>query len=220
MNGRLWVIFAAGDWCEPAVIERFVSPSTQIIACDGALNRCLDRDLEPTIVIGDLDSVTSEVLSAFRAAGGRVIERENQDHNDLSKALSYARENGAESCIVFGATGGDEQHTWANLLTCAASLMEVICVGPEQIYRFLTPLNDYSIELGAGVLFSLFALPKADGIRLAGTTFTLEDETIVMGSQGVHNQCNSGRVELSFTEGCLMMMHPHPVVWAGAMNES
>ena len=149
-----------------------------------------------------------------------MIERENQDHNDLSKALSYARENGAESCIVFGATGGDEQHTWANLLTCAASLMEVICVGPEQIYRFLTPLNDYSIELGAGVLFSLFALPKADGIRLAGTTFTLEDETIVMGSRGVHNQCNSGRVELSFTEGCLMMMHPHPVVWAGAMNES
>lgn len=220
MNGACWVIFAAGDWCEPSVIERFVSPSTQVIACDGALIRCLDEGLEPTVVIGDMDSVTPEALSVFRAGGGEVIERVNQEHHDLSKALTYARENGAGSCLVFGATGGDEQHTWSNLLTCARSMMDVVCVGPKQIYRFLKPRNEYSIEIEAAAMFSLFALPKAEGIFLSGATYALEDETIVMGSRGLHNQCDSGRVNLSFTEGCLMMMHPHPFVWVEARNEA
>ena len=220
MSGERWVIFAAGAWCAPSTIKRFLSGSTKTIACDGSLTKCFTEGFEPMWVIGDMDSVTPEALAKFQEKGGEVIKRPDQDRHDLAKALAYARENGASSCFIFGATGGDEQHTWANLLTCAASAMDVTCIGPEQVYRFFKPGTPYSIELIPEVTFSLFALPQAEGICLSGSTYTLNDARMVMGSQGLHNQCATGRLNLSYAEGRLMMMHPHPFVSEEDVNEA
>ena len=218
MDGEAWVIFAAGDWCEAPLINRFVTAATNILACDGALDRCREWGVHPTHVIGDMDSATQEALEAFTAQGGQLIQRMDQNQHDLSKALSYANENGATTCIVFGATGGDEQHTWANLLSCAVTAMDIICVSSDLTYRFFRPGTSYSIECQPGSAFSLFALPEAKKIVLSGAKYPLKHSTMAMGSQGLHNECVERTLQLSFEEGRLMMLHPHASVSVEDVN--
>ena len=155
-----------------------------------------------------MDSIQPETLAAFVERGGEVVERSAQDANDLSKGLAYLEVLGADACTVLGATGGDPQQEWANLLSCAASSLEITCVAPSHVYRFLQPGINHSIEFEQGAEFSLFALPEATGVQLKGASFPLKDGRLEMGSRGLHNVALERVVYLSYSEGRLMLMKP------------
>lgn len=88
-----------------------------VIACaDGGANRLHDMfgdnpNYIPKCLIGDLDSARPEVLDFYAHRGVEVIKDEDQDHNDLDKALKYiaAVYNEAASSrtvLVVGGFGG------------------------------------------------------------------------------------------------------------------
>ena len=54
--------------------------------------------------------------------------------------------------------------------------------------------------------FSLFALERATGVTLKGARFPLEDETLMRGSRGLHNQATAMRIDLAYEAGDLMMI--------------
>ena len=160
----------------------------------------------PDVVVGDMDSVEPDALAAFAASGGEVVMLDEQNSNDLAKALDWLEAKGTERCIVVGATGGDGQHEWANLLTCAASKMDIQCESNDRYHRFLRPCFDYSIDFKLDEEFSLFGLPEAHGVDVTGAAYPLKDATLKMGSRGLHNVANKASVGLTFNEGRLMLM--------------
>ena len=192
------------------VIRDHLAQKPNVLACDGALATCLDNGIVPDGVVGDMDSVDGDVLERFVRLGGEVHERKEQDTHDLAKALALAGEQGHSSCIVIGATGGDREHEWANLLSCAATTMDIQCVGEAYVHRFPLPGKPYSIEIGLGQNFSLFAVPTAEGITLSGAQYGLENEALSMGSRGLHNIATSSTLQVHFTEGRLMLMMRRP----------
>ena len=123
-----------------------------------------------------------------------------------------AEELGHLSCIVVGATGGDREHEWANLLTCAASTIDIECLGNLHTHRFFSHDKKHSIEIGAGEKFSLFGLPNAEGITLSGAKYTLEEATLNMGSKGLHNVAVASALNITYTGGRLMLLKHHPSV--------
>ena len=192
------------------VIHDHLAQGPNVLACDGALATCLDNGIVPDGVVGDMDSVNGDVLERFVRLGGEVHERKEQDAHDLAKALVLAGEQGHSSCIVIGATGGDREHEWANLLSCAATSMDIQCVGEAYVHRFLLPGKPYSIEIGLGHNFSFFAVPTAEGITLSGAQYGLENEALSMGSRGLHNIATSSTLQVHFSEGRLMLMMRRP----------
>ena len=192
------------------VIHDHLAQKPNVLACDGALATCLDNDIVPDAVVGDMDSVEGDVLERFVSLGGEVHERKEQDAHDLAKALALASEQGHSSCIVIGATGGDREHEWANLLSCAATNMDIQCVGEAYIHRFLLSERSYSIEIEPRQNFSLFAVPSAEGINLSGAQYGLENEALSMGSRGLHNVATSSTFQVRFTEGRLMLLMRRP----------
>ncbi len=202
------LLVACGTWPSPEVVQLLASQAGQVIALDGALARCEELDLHADVLLGDMDSIKPEALAPFLDREGTVVERPSQDDNDLSKGLAYLEALGADACTVMGATGGDPQQEWANLLSCAASSLEITCIAPGHVYRFLQPNVNYSIELGQEAEFSLFALPAATGVQLKGASFPLEDGRLEMGSRGLHNVAVERVVHLSYSEGRLMLMKP------------
>jgi thiamine pyrophosphokinase len=220
MAGQPWVIFAAGDWCEDSIIETWRQHASTIVACDGALKACLDRDIVPDVFVGDGDSVCAETLQSFLDLGGAVHLLGGQDENDLNKALMFAEERGARTCMVFGSTGGDRQHEWANLLACAASPLDVVCLDKNDEYRFFNPLTPYSIDFMLDQEFSLFALPKAEGISLTGCAYPLNKDVLLMGSKGLHNHATETMVNLHFEAGHLMMIRPRGLDEGAGTNEA
>lgn len=210
MSPQTCLIFAAGEWCSMEVIHDHLAQGPNVLACDGALATCLDNGIVPDGVVGDMDSVNGDVLERFVRLGGEVHERKEQDAHDLAKALVLAGEQGHSSCIVIGATGGDREHEWANLLSCAATRMDIQCVGEAYVHRFLLPGRPYSIEIGLGQNFSFFAVPTAEGITLSGAQYGLENEALSMGSRGLHNVATSSTLQVHFTEGRLMLLMRRP----------
>ena len=210
MQATYDLVFASGAWVEDPRIGDLCRGATRIVARDGALQRCLGAEVMPSLVMGDMDSVDPEALKTFTATGGEVVRLFDQNSSDLAKALGWLKQNGGGRCIVVGATGGDPQHEWANLLSCAASNMDVGCESTTQMYRFLQPDMSYSIEIEKGTEFSLFALPEARGINLFGAVYPLTDATLEMGSQGLHNVAEDERIELNFKQGRLMLVQSCP----------
>ena len=214
------LVFASGTWVDRQRIGELLRGATRIVACDGALQRCLRAEAMPNVVVGDMDSVDHEALNTFAASGGEAVRLLEQNSNDLAKALGWLELNKGGRCIVVGATGGDPQHEWANLLSCAASNMDVECESTTQTYRFLQPGRTYSIEVKKASEFSLFALPEAQGIDLFGVAYPLRDATLEMGSQGLHNVAEDERIELRFKQGRLMLMQPRPDSTAEETSEA
>ena len=202
------LLVACGTWPSPEVVRLLAGQAGQVIALDGALVRCEDHDLQVDVLLGDMDSIKPEALADFLGRDGKVVERPEQDANDLSKGLAYLEALGADACTVLGATGGDPQQEWANLLSCAASSLEITCIAPSHVYRFLRPGINYSIEFQKGAEFSLFALPEATGMQLKGASFPLKDDKLEMGSRGLHNVAVERVVHLSYSKGRLMLMKP------------
>lgn len=214
------VVVACGPWPPREVVGELVSQGKLLVACDGALALCEQHGFHVDVLVGDMDSIEQQRLEAYAESGGTVIRRPQQDTNDLSKALVYLEERGVEACTIFGATGGDLQHEWANLLSCAASSLEITCLGTDYRYRLLNPGVGYSIDFFPGAEFSLFALPTASDVRLSGAAYPLHDATLEMGSQGLHNVAVHDTVEISFNEGRLMMMEVLPTEPLEGRNEA
>ena len=211
MASQTCVVFSAGEWADDDVVMALVERANVVLACDGALVKCLNQGIRPQTVIGDMDSVEPEVLESFRADGGHVDLQTGQETNDLEKALAWVEERGIQVCTIVGATGGDPQHEWANLMACAGSKLDISCEGLNHIYRFIKCGEEYSIELGADTEFSLFAMPSAHEIYLSGARFELKGSSMTFGSQGVHNVATSAGVNLSFMHGRLMVLYPRPL---------
>ncbi len=203
-------MFSAGEWADDDVVMSLVERADVVFACDGALATCLNRGILPQTVIGDMDSVEPEVLENYRAQGGHVELQTGQETNDLEKALECIENGDIEACTIVGATGGDPQHEWANLMACAKSNLDITCEGLNHVYRFIKSGEHHSIDFGVGTEFSLFAMPEAREIHLSGAQFELKGSSMTFGSQGVHNIATSPAVKLSFMHGRLMVLYPRP----------
>ena len=209
MGGTHWAILANGEWCNHTLVVEHCAASDVTVACDGALQTCLQANITPDLVIGDLDSVPQAVLDTYKQQEGMVIHEPSQERNDLQKALEYAMNNGAKSCAVIGATGGDPQHEWGNLLVCAAIELDIVCHSKQATFYFPSPGTSNSIEVIPGRTFSLFALDEVNGIDLSGARFNLAEDRLSIGSRGVHNVAQNSTINLRYTSGRLMVLDPN-----------
>lgn len=115
------VILAAGNFPQSEPALTLLQTATTLIACDSALKEIVDynshsaadRQLRPTAVVGDGDSLTSELKEQYSTLWHHV---EEQDYNDLTKATRFAVDNYRSKTIAYiGATGKREDHTIGNI---------------------------------------------------------------------------------------------------------
>ena len=108
------VILANGDFPKHPTPLRILKEATSIICCDGAVNNIEEYGLIPTHIIGDMDSISKELKIKYE---GRLIQIEEQNENDLRKALKWAENNGAKKASILSATGKRDDHSLANIFT-------------------------------------------------------------------------------------------------------
>ena len=83
--------------------QQWVQNGDLIIGADGGAARALAWGLVPHLVIGDMDSLSSEDRQALAERGCRFIEHPRaKDETDLELALNYASERGASSLGMRG----------------------------------------------------------------------------------------------------------------------
>ena len=78
--------------CGAPLLEKLWDASDYVCCADGGANRAHDllgAGRAPDAVVGDLDSARADVLAAYESRGCAIHRVEDQDSNDLSKALAH-----------------------------------------------------------------------------------------------------------------------------------
>ncbi|MBO5904879.1 MAG: thiamine diphosphokinase [Kiritimatiellae bacterium] len=141
------VILAAGAFPKKgSQARRMLESAKRVICCDSAADmfrRHCKR--EPYAVVGDCDSVKGRFKT--------VVKIDEQDTNDLSKAVRFCRENGFEDVVILGATGKRDDHSLGNIFRALDFSLDVVTD-----YGWFTALKGsktYNVKPGVGV--SIFA---------------------------------------------------------------
>lgn len=96
------VVVANGSFPQTAGPLELLKATPVIIACDGAVQNLHERGLVPSAIVGDLDSIPSEMLRLY---ADRIHTVEDQEINDLTKAVRFAHASGYRKILILGATG-------------------------------------------------------------------------------------------------------------------
>ena len=203
-------ILAAGEFPRK-IYPQMLLAAEPVVCCDSALHGALRHKLNVDAVVGDMDSVPRADLKKF---SGEIIRVEEQDDNDLTKALRYVLEKYPDltGITIFGASGKREDHTVANL----SLLMEY-----EKQYGFwgrgitVQMISDYSttfavgdsceLMLGEGRSVSLFTCDPSLRLRSEGLQWPLDEVVFDNWWKASLNRATADCVKLTFN-------HPAPLL--------
>ena len=98
------VVLADGNFPVADVPLRLLREAPYVVCCDGASRHWPQCDA----IVGDGDSVPDELRH-------RLIQVDEQDDNDLTKATRHCISRGLRRIVYLGATGRREDHTLGNI---------------------------------------------------------------------------------------------------------
>jgi len=210
MNEHIVIITGAAPLL-PEIVAA-IPPDAALFAVDGGLDHALAAGLEPTHLIGDLDSVTDDGLAW--AARNAKIERHptDKDRTDTELALSLAATRDPERITLLG--GGDRlDHTLAGIGALGAgdltSVPELDAWWSGQHVRVIHGPGSAIWRVRAGSTLSLLALHgTCTKVSITGTRWQLDNVDIdPLVGLGVSNEILPGDrpvdVEVSLTSGVL-----------------
>ena len=168
MNAEI-VILAAGDFPSAGSRAwRILMEAKRVICCDSAADAYRAKTgREPSAVVGDCDSV--------RGTFKTLVKIDDQDTNDLAKAVEYCRTRGWDRPVILGATGKREDHAIGNVFRALEYGLDVV----TDHGRFTALEAHSAYEVGKGASVSVFATERdtvmtSKGLRwpLAGVKFS------------------------------------------------
>ena len=136
------VILANGEFPHSANALRYFSVASKLICCDGAVAKALQHGLNPDAIVGDFDSIPSELLALFK---DRLHFAPDQNINDLKKSFDYCASQGWKNIVILGATGLREDHTIGNI----SRLIEFSRVVPQ--VKIVTDTGEFRVATVSGM---------------------------------------------------------------------
>jgi thiamine pyrophosphokinase len=206
------LVFAGGDPLPERVAER-LPDAAFVIAADSGLRRARQLGRRVDLVIGDLDSVDPDDLSAA-VADGAAVERHAaaKDATDLELAFDAAAARGADRIVAVGGHGGRLDHFLANALLFASPRFRDIDVEAWIGNAHVQVVRDRAEIRGVpGSYCTLLAVGgAAEGVTTTGLAYPLDDEALMPGStRGVSNELCMPVATVSVRDGTLLVIQPH-----------
>ncbi len=190
-----------------------------VIAADGGLARARACALQPTLLVGDLDSIDPQLLADAEAAGLEIRRSPvAKDESDTELALLEAVRRGATRVTVLGAFGGARlDHALANLWLLAhpalAGMPVALLDGRTRASLISAPGADgrpvtRPLPGPIGATVSLLPLGgDATGVTTRGLRYPLNDEPLVVGpARGLSNTRDASDASVTLRAGRLLVV--------------
>ncbi len=136
------IILAAGDFPKKGTkAYTTLAAAQRVVCCDSAADAYRKEfRREPTLVVGDCDSVRGRF-----AAIEKISEQET---NDLEKAIRVCQKKAWANLLILGATGKREDHTLGNIFRALDFGIPILTdfgffhvLEPSKVNRFKMPLG-------------------------------------------------------------------------------
>ena len=164
------IILADGSFPVHEIPLGYFMDDHLIVCCDGSVENLIAAGFQPDAIVGDMDSISAELKNRF---ADRIFIDENQDTNDLTKAVEWCRQMNYNDIVILGGTGKREDHTLGNisLLADYVSYMNVIMVTDTGVIRPL--IKGSSISSFPGQQVSIFSIDPDTEITSYGLKYPL-----------------------------------------------
>lgn len=144
------VIVANGE--PPAHPEalRLLREARTVVCCDGAVSGLMALGTEPTVIVGDGDSITPELAERF---ADRLCPDRSEEYNDLTKAVNYCEARGGRRFAILGGGGRREDHLLGNisLLVGYSRKFDVVMVTNYGIFTPIHKTTTFACRIGQPV---------------------------------------------------------------------
>jgi thiamine pyrophosphokinase len=186
-----------------------------VYSADGAALTLLSMNIRSQAVIGDLDSLMSEIEESGPDLDNRMFKHIEHDTNqattDFEKVLEYVYGCGHRYCLIVGFHGGELDHTLnnmsilmrygkrMNLCVYESGMMALPLYEREEAYRW---------SVSPGAMISLVPQPMAR-VTATGVEWTLTNERLALGvREGARNRATEWECRLEIHEGALLLFVP------------
>lgn len=181
--------------------------SADVVVCaDGGVDVAVAAGCAVDLVVGDMDSASSEALAAVE--GTAVVQRADvdKDETDLELALIAAGERGATQITVHVADGGRLDHQLANVAVLASPRWVPARIdahiGTERAWIVR---GDRELPVPVGAPFALLPMGGSARVSTTGVRWPLEDEWLdATEARGISNEVVATPVRVQVAEGVVL----------------
>lgn len=218
-NDTSCIIIGAGDFneknfyhCASRKSMFQFSREHYIIAADGGMNYLRKIGMIPNAMIGDMDSVSSDVV--LEEQPFEVIKLPtNKDDTDMMAAINFAMSKGKTVFHIYGGTGGRIDHSLANI-SCLMYIKNKGCSGylyHEDGVMFVLQNETLTFPKTATGRMSLFALvEEVYGVTLTGFAYPLNKATIKNDNPiGISNEFTGVNSSIEINDGVVLIVLSH-----------
>ena len=205
------VLFGSAEIKDYSICRQYIMPDDIIICCDGGMNHTKQLNIIPNYILGDFDSVKSEVFQYYQELGIKIQQFPTQkDETDMQLGLNFAVELGADDIIIFGGIGSRFDHTLANAHLLLRLLKKQVRGRLINEHNCIEVIDKPTKFYGkAGDLISIIPLSmEVSGITLCGMKYPLHDKRLTIDDDliAVSNVMLEDEVEVKIKEGYLFVI--------------
>jgi thiamine pyrophosphokinase len=205
------IIFSNGLVPDLESARRLIQPGDTLYAADGGTRHALALGLLPSVVIGDLDSLTPDDRRQLDAGGVEIQQYpRDKDNTDLELALQYAIQAEQREIIVVGALGGRLDQTLGNLSLLSDPRLSTCDIrfddGVEE--AFFTR-NRCEVRGRPGEIVSLIPWEaEVTGVNTEGLRWSLRGATLFPDrTRGISNELLGEVASVIVGTGLLLIVH-------------
>ena len=207
------VVFANGKLNHSEVLKGHLRSTDRIFCANGGTIHALALDLEPEIVVGDLDSLSTDAVNALKATG-TIIDRHPvaKDQTDLELTLDRALEQNPTEILLVSALGGRLDQMLANIFLLSRQLYRGIRMTLLDGYQWAALVRageTLTVPGRKGDTVSLIPLsPAVSNVTFTGVQWPLEKAALEFGSTwSVSNKMTETEAKVSIRSGLLLVVH-------------
>lgn len=213
------VIICDGRFPKSEYPRYLIRTADFIICCDGALQKFLRASVSifgekrlPDVVVGDMDSLSPALRRRYSDI---IVQIDEQEHNDQTKAFRWALENipGISQIYILGATGEREDHTIGNvslLMEYARTYdLEGMGIGVEMISDHATifaATDTFEMDCGEGRRVSIFSPDNSLRIRSEGLEWPTDEVIFDNWWKATLNRASQDHVRLEFSHRSIALI--------------
>lgn len=192
------MILADGNFPVHPVPLGYLRNAERIICCDGSTASLLETGLAPDAIVGDIDSLDAGLAIRF---SDRIFKDNNQETNDLTKAVEWCSRSGFNDIVVLGATGKREDHTIGNISLLAeySKKLSIRMITDNGV--FMAFHENCTIASAPGQQVSVFSIDPHTPITSSGLLYPLNERCLNNWWEATLNEATGDEFTLSFTGG-------------------
>ena len=205
------IIFANGELSDPNKARLLLRADDYIICADGGTRHTRSLDIQPNLIIGDMDSAEKGQLRKLKEADVSIeLFPHNKNETDLELAINRSIELGPKQMIIIAALGGRLDQTLGNITLLTDVRLSTSDVrlddGVEEVFLCR---DQVQVHGRSGDLVSLIPWQgEVSDVQTENLKWPLDHETLYAAkTRGISNEMLGDTASISIGSGLLLIVH-------------